>query len=530
MDVKLGASLKNSAYLRTRIANLLCKVGINKHIINSIKLAFSEVASNFIEHSPSIFHLSVKLIYSPSHLALHIFEHSSQCNQHAMEQWLTSVNIAKSSKNPVLDTFDINRSGGRGAALVAELVDSIECTPVNKTEEDGESIWKSGFTLNWNISKSQKKQNILIVDDDKALSKLYSNYLSSEYNVICASTVKHALAELDTHTLDLILSDIHMPVDNGVEFRKKVSLHKKAMNTPFIFMSGDKKADEFQTLSKLGIDDFLIKPITKKDLLSRVSRTLKRIEQLNKLNDLLRTQSITQSLIPNIPNDLEAWNLSAISKGPGEGGGDLVIVKKQNQGYLLIIADLMGHDIAAKFFAHAYLGYIRGVLCASSPEPEAFLSLLSNAIYEDELLSKSLCTCCAIKLLPNGSIRIASAGHPTPILISNERKITLDIGGMLPGLMPNIVYASKEYQLIKGERLAVFTDGFMDSSTLNMNNLDANNGAKSHLDTVSEMLDNTLNMPQDKALKSIFSTISDTKGTPFEDDTLLVLVEPNNMD
>ena len=133
----------------------------------------------------------------------------------------------------------------------------------------------------------------------------------------------------------------------------------------------------------------------------------------------------------------------------------------------MVLVDVMGHGVAAKFFAHAHAGYIGGLL-HSRPEtwePANLCRAISRRVFEDKLNQYSLLTCVAVRLRSAGWVEIACAGHPAPLLVDAAGAHQLDIGGALPGLQLAPVYDTLSLQLQAGERLLLFTDGLFDGAT-----------------------------------------------------------------
>ena len=69
-----------------------------------------------------------------------------------------------------------------------------------------------------------------------------------------------------------------------------------------------------------------------------------------------------------------------MSRHTGRGGGDLLLHQSGNDRFQLMLADIMGHDDSAKFFAHAYGGYLRSMMHAigTDDDPAQLLEQLSN--------------------------------------------------------------------------------------------------------------------------------------------------------
>lgn len=81
-----------------------------------------------------------------------------------------------------------------------------------------------------------KSQTLLIVDDDPIFRELLGSYLSDEgFKVLQAANGNEGYKIFSDNKPDLIISDIIMPVCNGIEMAKRISINN---NTPIIFMSG----------------------------------------------------------------------------------------------------------------------------------------------------------------------------------------------------------------------------------------------------------------------------------------------------
>jgi len=118
---------------------------------------------------------------------------------------------------------------------------------------------------------------ILIVDDDLSNLFLLQTVLEkNDYAVISAANGEKALEILRSESIDLIVSDILMPVMDGYHLCQECKMDADLKHIPFIFCSGtytDKK-DENLSL-QFGADAFIAKPFQNKQLLSTISRVLK---------------------------------------------------------------------------------------------------------------------------------------------------------------------------------------------------------------------------------------------------------------
>jgi two-component system chemotaxis response regulator CheY len=100
------------------------------------------------------------------------------------------------------------------------------------------------------------KTNVLIVEDEVAMRvylKLIVSKSSLDINLIHeAGNGKEALEVLTTHPIDLILTDIHMPVMDGVEFLQKVHNHPTLKEIPAIAITTENTSTLTNMLSFWG--------------------------------------------------------------------------------------------------------------------------------------------------------------------------------------------------------------------------------------------------------------------------------------
>lgn len=117
--------------------------------------------------------------------------------------------------------------------------------------------------------------NILVVEDDTKLNQIVCTYLNdSGFQAKGCLTVKEAYDEMYNNLYELIISDIMMPEIDGFEFAKTVRQVNR--NIPILFMSAKDDLSSKQKGFRLGIDDYMVKPIELDELLLRVRALLRR--------------------------------------------------------------------------------------------------------------------------------------------------------------------------------------------------------------------------------------------------------------
>ena len=113
---------------------------------------------------------------------------------------------------------------------------------------------------------------ILIVDDEDLIRTVIKEYCSnSNYETEEASSGKEALELLKTKDYDLMVLDIMMPEMDGFTMLKELPVEKRI---PTIVLSA--RGEEYDKLSgfDLGIDDYITKPFSPKELLARIKAVL----------------------------------------------------------------------------------------------------------------------------------------------------------------------------------------------------------------------------------------------------------------
>jgi type II secretory ATPase GspE/PulE/Tfp pilus assembly ATPase PilB-like protein/CheY-like chemotaxis protein len=115
---------------------------------------------------------------------------------------------------------------------------------------------------------------VLVVEDEEGTLLLLENILSKAgYRVVSATDGKEALLELGRGTVDLILSDIHMPNLDGLKLLEILNQHD--IGTPVVFLTGEPSPDVEARGREMGAADYLRKPIQRDILLGSIERILK---------------------------------------------------------------------------------------------------------------------------------------------------------------------------------------------------------------------------------------------------------------
>lgn len=117
--------------------------------------------------------------------------------------------------------------------------------------------------------------HILVVEDDQKLNKIVCTYLNDTgFEAKGCFNAQDAYNEMYNQLYDLIISDIMMPEIDGFEFAESVRRVNKTI--PILFMSAKDDLPSKQKGFRLGIDDYMVKPIELGELELRIRALLRR--------------------------------------------------------------------------------------------------------------------------------------------------------------------------------------------------------------------------------------------------------------
>jgi len=125
-------------------------------------------------------------------------------------------------------------------------------------------------------------KKILVVDDDEDILDFISyNLHKNGYLVEDASNGLQAITKAKSFRPDLILMDVMMPEMDGIEAAKKIKKDKDLKNIAIVFLTA--RSEEMMELEgfQAGADDYIVKPLKPKILLSRIKAILQRKRPLN---------------------------------------------------------------------------------------------------------------------------------------------------------------------------------------------------------------------------------------------------------
>jgi len=138
--------------------------------------------------------------------------------------------------------------------------------------------------------------NILIADDEPNQLELMSFNLSNAgYSIIKASNGKEAMELIENHSPDLIILDWMMPKMSGIDVCRTLRSRSETKQIPIIILSARSEDSDKSLGLDTGADDYISKPFSPKELISRVKALLRRARPAL-VNDILQHNDLTLSL------------------------------------------------------------------------------------------------------------------------------------------------------------------------------------------------------------------------------------------
>ena len=141
--------------------------------------------------------------------------------------------------------------------------------------------------------------NVLIVDDEFSIRKTISLLLKQEgFTAFEAAGIDEALACVDSHSIDLVITDLRIGADSGIDLLE--ALQQRASNAESIVMTAYGTIETAVKAMRLGAYDYLTKPINPDELMLRVRKVLERKalrEEVKRLRMVLDGREQMRSIV-----------------------------------------------------------------------------------------------------------------------------------------------------------------------------------------------------------------------------------------
>lgn len=165
-----------------------------------------------------------------------------------------------------------NKKAGLGIRILMPMDVSPDQTELQKVPEninEEQDEMENEYPVGESVA-TIKEKTILIVDDNLDMRVYVRSILQSQYKVLEAEDGEHALEILHRENIDFIVSDLMMPVMDGLELSRRVKEDLSISHIPILILTA-KVSDEARLDSfRIGVDEYLQKPFSEELLLVRI--------------------------------------------------------------------------------------------------------------------------------------------------------------------------------------------------------------------------------------------------------------------
>ena len=218
--------------------------------------------------------------------------------------------------------------------------------------------------------EQRKEYTVLVVEDNKDLRKYLYTILSEHYNVLLAENGKAGLLMTRTELPDFIITDVTMPVMDGITMVSEIKEDHELSQIPIIILSAKASVQDRLKGFEMGVDAYMTKPFSTEYLLGRISAVLKQRHNLQK--DLIQKLEHTGNLIGKAMS-------SGISSGIN-GSKNNALNNGLNNALNNGLNDALNNGLNNALND----GQNGGLIASSANEPEKTLSQITQEITEKE--------------------------------------------------------------------------------------------------------------------------------------------------
>lgn len=240
-------------------------------------------------------------------------------------------------------------------------------------------------------------KSILIVEDDITYGMMLKTWLGKQgFQVDTASNIARAQKQIEAATTDLILSDLRLPDQDGIDLLRW--LGDKKLQIPLIIMTSYADIQSAVQAMKLGARDYIAKPINPDELLKKIkeafsssmsSQPSPKMDGHHPMpSDYLEGESDVAKQLYNYVRLVAPTNMSVLINGASGTGKEYVahrihqLSKRANQPFIAIDCGAIPKELAASEF----FGHVKGAFTgALTDKTGAFIEANGGTIFLDEV-------------------------------------------------------------------------------------------------------------------------------------------------
>lgn len=174
--------------------------------------------------------------------------------------------------------------------------------------------------------------------------------------------------------------------------------------------------------------------------------------------------TLQQSLLPEALPEIAGWEIAALYRpasaaGEVEVGGDFYDAFQSESGWIMLVGDVTGKGVEAAAMT-SLVRYGARFVGEHLPEPARILARLDEALRQQPALS--LCSALCLRI-EDDQITLASAGHPLPILVTDDGLRRIGTAGPVLGAFADAQWPTEEVLLRQNDVILMYTDGVTDT-------------------------------------------------------------------
>jgi len=119
-------------------------------------------------------------------------------------------------------------------------------------------------------------KTILFVDDSESIREIVQFTLENEgYKVLLGNNGNDALQYLNGESIDLVITDLHMPEMNGIDLIREIRKNPHYQRTPILFLTTESQLSKKEEAKNAGATGWIIKPFVPAKLISAINKVIR---------------------------------------------------------------------------------------------------------------------------------------------------------------------------------------------------------------------------------------------------------------
>lgn len=368
---------------------------------------------------------------------------------------------------------------------------------------------------------------ILIIDDTVANIQILNEIFHNDYEIFFATSGAAGIEVAKREFPDIILLDIMMPEMDGYETCSLLKSDPATGAIPVIFVTAMSEEEDEAKGLEIGAIDYLTKPISPAIVKARVKNHLELKygrDMLAKVGMELAAKNATlekervlahrllEKILPERIN-LPGFSTAVFFRPSDEIGGDFFDGWLEGDKAHFLVGDISGHSISAALFMAVCKGLFM-TIGKGKNDPAEIIAEANRTLVK--MLSESGMYLTMIYLICDRSsqlLKVASAGHNPAYLYNSSSMVQIDATGPPIGWDMDDNWTVTEYQLAKGDKILLYTDGLIEVKN--------SAGAYCHEDIFS-VVDSSFTV--EEMLRKVFSEAETFCSGAFDDDLTIFAI------